>query len=480
MKTLYRNKAVTLYETRMSAKYAIMTAVFYALAAILWYMICAFAPYLPRTVVSSAANERLTREAFTATAAEVARPESEKERALLMPTSEESFVRRLRLIEDAERTIDFVVYDNYEDSGPAYFYGAVLRAADRGVKVRLIFDGKMGRLKGKYRDLQDILQNHNNIEVYLFNPTNILKPSGLFVLCHDKITIVDDDKMIVGGANMGMGAYTANYDMEVMITNSGKDGVVGRAKEYFDSVLSSGLAERKISKKCDFSAKERYKDEFIEYYEAFSVGEVDYAEQGAAVDRVTFLSNPVNDGKKEPIIYQGLMNLMESSQDTAIVTPYALLTDEKIDTLIRNARRNRRVRLVTNSLYNTRNVGYAVYQAEREKYIDGSVELWEFQADNQLHAKMFTFDGRYSAIGSFNLDERSAHVDTESMLVIDSEAFAAAVNRYIDGVFIANSLRVGEDNEYIPSDTVSPGVVPDGKAFKYKLMNILSLLINII
>jgi len=480
MKTLYRNKAVTLYETRMSAKYAIMTAVFYALAAILWYIICAFVPYLPRATVSSAANERLTREAFTATAAEIARDESEKERALLMPTGEESFVRRLKLIEDAERTIDFIVYDNYEDSGPAYFYGAVLRAADRGVKVRLVFDGKMGRLSGRYRDLQDILQNHNNIEVYLFNPTNIFKPSGLFVLCHDKVTIVDGDKMIIGGANMGMGAYTANYDMEVMITNSGRDGVVGRAIEYYNSVLNSGLAKRKISKKCDISAKERYKDEFFEYYEAFSLGEVDYAAQGVAVDRVTYLANPVNDGKKAPIIYQGLMNLMESSQETAIVTPYALLTDEKIDTLMRNARRNKRVRLVTNSLYNTRNVGYAVYQAERKKYIDGSVELWEFQADNQLHAKMYTFDGRYSAIGSFNLDERSAHVDTESMLVIDSEAFAAEVNRYIDGVFIANSLRVGDNNEYIPSDTVSPGVVPSGKAFKYKLMNILSLLINVI
>ena len=84
----------------------------------------------------------------------------------------------------------------------------------------------------------------------------------------------------------------------------------------------------------------------------------------------------------------------------------------------------------------------------------------EYQADNQLHAKMFTFDNRYSIIGSFNLDERSAHIDTESVVIIDSPAFTAQLDDYINDTFVVNSLQVGMNNEYLPSDTVKSHDVP--------------------
>lgn len=185
--------------------------------------------------------------------------------------------------------------------------------------------------------------------------------------------------------------------------------------------------------------------------------------------------------KKEPIILQALFNLAEGSKKSKWVTPYALLTDKKIKRLREIAQASDGFELVTNSLYNTRNVAYAKYYFSRRDFVSDSIALWEFQADNQLHSKMYTFDGRYSVIGSFNLDERSAHIDTEAVLVIDSPAFTAVVDEYINYEFINNSLRVGSDNGYMPSENgVVAGKVSGGKTFKYLLYGMLGCVVNLI
>ncbi|MCM1367493.1 MAG: phospholipase D-like domain-containing protein [Roseburia sp.] len=481
MRQKKKKKAIALYETRMSARYVILTAVCYFFAAVIWYILCVITPYMDSVPVSAAEAELLTREAFSATAEQIAKDESKKERAMLMPSCVDSFYRRLRLIEDAEEYIDYMVYDNYEQEFTFIYYAALLRAADRGVKVRIIVDGKMGTFVDTLEELGSLLCNHNNITLYHFNGLNVLKPAGLMVLMHDKVTIVDGNKLIVGGANMGTVSFTANYDMEVMITNSGADGCAGQAERYFNEMVANDLCVKKTTKKCDFSAKQKYINKFLDFFYTYHFKEpIEYETQGVAVDKITFLSNRIDGGKKPPTILTAVFNLAESSQKTVIVTPYTLLVDKKIKQLRSIAAKNAEFTIVTNSLYNSRNVGYAVYHHSRTDYIDKNIDLWEYQAKNQLHAKMFTFDDRFSVIGSFNLDERSAHVDTESVLIIDSKAFNAQVNAYINDVFIENSLKVGENNEYLPSDKVEAHPVPAVKKLKYALYNLLKVVMNVL
>ncbi len=471
-------KVSALGETRISIKYAVTLVVCYLLAAVIWFALGAFLPYTVKIEVSAEQNARLTRAAFSATRQQTDKTESEKERATLMPTSEDSFVQRLKLVENAESCIDFMVYDSYEDVGAEYFYTALYRAAERGVYVRILVDGKLGKLGGTLKPFENILSFHNNVELYYFNTANIFRPEGLLVLCHDKVTVIDNDKMIVGGANMGMGAYTANYDMEVLITN-GKDSVKS-AKNYISGIMANKrLAKRQKTKKCDISAIKEYEKRLIKYLNE-NQNCADYENKSIAVDKITFLSNPVSDGKKAPIIFQALMNLAESSKETTIVTPYALLVDDKIDRIRQIAAKSDKFTIITNSLYNTRNAAYAEYYNHRTKYLGSNIELWEYQAENQLHAKIYSFDNRFSVIGSFNLDERSAHIDTESVVIIDSEEFNAVLTEYIEGQFKQNSLQVGDNNEYIASATVTAGDVPSKKRNKYKLYSIMGVLINLL
>lgn len=106
VKPLHRKKAVALYETRMRVGYVVKTVVCYVFAAIIWYILAVILPYTVTLNVSAADNARLTRAALSATQTDINRDEAAKERALLMPTSEQSFYRRLRLVEDARKSID--------------------------------------------------------------------------------------------------------------------------------------------------------------------------------------------------------------------------------------------------------------------------------------------------------------------------------------------------------------------------------------
>lgn len=478
MKTLYRKKAIALYETHMRVGFVVKTVVFYLLAAVLWYIIAVIAPYMATIEISPSQNIVLTRQAFSATEQSKAAPIEDKERAQLMPTNESSFCRRLKLVEDAQESIDFMVYFASQSAYSDYFYTALVRAAERGVKVRIIQDGKMGKLDGYLSDgIANIIYNHNNIELYYFNKINIFDPAGLATIMHDKVLIVDGDKMIVGGANMGTSAYLYNYDMEVLVTNSGEDGSVGQAQRYFRKMLNSDLTKREKRKNRDFSAKSKYESKYLDFYQKseFAQIEIDYGDLGVPVDKITYLSNPISSTKKAPIIMQAMYNLMESSKKSVLITPYTLLENDKINRLRRAAARNEQFTLITNSLYNSANVGFADYYYNRDKYLNCNITLLEFQQKYQLHAKVATFDDRYSVVGSFNFDERSAHVDTESVLIIDSEGFNAVLTEYINETFIANSLQVGNNNEYLPSDTVEAHDVPTKKKFLYWLYSALGV-----
>ncbi|MDE7164031.1 MAG: hypothetical protein K2O04_01215 [Clostridiales bacterium] len=478
MKTLYRKKAIALYETHMRVGFVVKTVVFYLIAAVLWYIIAVIAPYTATMEVTASQNIVLTRTAFSATEKDINIPIENKERALLMPTGESSFCRRLRLIEDAKSTIDFMVYFASKSEYSDYFYTALVRAADRGVKVRIIQDGKMGKLDGYVADgIANIIYNHNNIELYYFNCINILDPAGLATIMHDKVVIVDGDKMIVGGANMGTSGYLYNYDMEVLITNSGQHGSVGQAQRYYNNMLKSELTERIKSKKRDFSQKSKYEQKYLTFYNKceFAQKKIDYNALGVPVDKITYLTNPISSTKKTPMILQAMFNMMESSEKSIVITPYSLLENDKIKKLRALAAKNKQFTLITNSLYNSRNVGYADYYYNRDKYINSNIDVYEFQNDIQLHAKVFSFDDRYSVIGSFNLDERSAHIDTESVVIIDSEEFNKGLQDYIEDTFIADSLRVSDNNEYIHSDTVKSHEVSAKKKFTYFLYRALGV-----
>ena len=93
----------------------------------------------------------------------------------LLSNGLDAFVARAVLAHLAERSIDVQYYLYHDDLVGRLFTDLLLKAADRGVRVRLLVDDM--DLAG--RDLGAVaLDSHPNIEVRIFNPS-AANPAGL-------------------------------------------------------------------------------------------------------------------------------------------------------------------------------------------------------------------------------------------------------------------------------------------------------------
>ena len=82
-----------------------------------------------------------------------------------------------------------------------------------------------------------------------------------------------------------------------------------------------------------------------------------------------------------------------------------------------------------------------------------------------LHAKAMAFDGEAVFIGSFNLDQRSAAINTEAGLYIESPELAQMLSAYMAaGVAPANSYRVSLD----PKGKVTWETESGGQRVRYR------------
>ena len=87
----------------------------------------------------------------------------------LLTAGDEAFLARVYLMACARRTLDLQYYLFGGGASGALLSAAILRAADRGVRVRLLVDG----WPLVWRNSQSALLNtHPNVEIRLFNPVS--------------------------------------------------------------------------------------------------------------------------------------------------------------------------------------------------------------------------------------------------------------------------------------------------------------------
>jgi phosphatidylserine/phosphatidylglycerophosphate/cardiolipin synthase-like enzyme len=182
------------------------------------------------------------------------------------------------------------------------------------------------------------------------------------------------------------------------------------------------------------------------------------------VDEVFFISDVPgkNDGKKGlsggGVCTDTLINLIKRAKHSIdIQSPY-LITTEVGQTLFREAlKRGVKVRILTNSLASTDNLeAFSGYQRDRKKLLETGVFIYEFRPDAAerrkvmtgalqekvnftpvfgLHAKTMVIDGEITVIGTFNLDPRSANLNTECVAIVHSKKITAGVLRGMEEEF---------------------------------------------
>jgi len=311
-------------------------------------------------------------------------------------------------------------------------------AADRGVHIRLLVDGMESWIDMEGNPYFYGLSSHENVEIKLYNKANPLKPWKMMGRMHDKYLIADGKRYILGGRNthnyfLGDFPGHKNYDRDVLVVcdEPEKENSVNQLLEYFETIWEqedSGyfhdnkkLANRKSVKNAVLELQNGYQKYFEENKER--ICDTDYTDETFETEKIALVSNPIHTGSKEPVVWYQLGELMKNAKNRVkIHTPYIICNDMMYNTWEEIAENVSDFSIMTNSVANNGNpFGAADYAKNRNRILSTGINIWEYEGGYSYHGKSILIDDDLSVIGSFNMDMRSAYLDTELMLVIRSK-----------------------------------------------------------
>ena len=394
------------------------------------------------------------------------------DRASIIYDGTDALNLRMALLEKATTSLDIVMYKIVDSESTQAFLGEVYQAAERGVHVNVLING-LTYLAYRNRSVYRAINAHPNITCRIYNPVNVFQPKHLQFLMHDKLILVDDKYVIVGGRNIDERHFqpkgfekAAAHDLEAFVVNTkekSNDDVIYEVNEYLEKLYrAEWTIEEKEKKDLSviaelLSSATNYKNSNPQFY-AKSLKQ--FIEETVPTNKVSLIHNPVYPAKKEPILGEQLLVLAERAQESVkIQTPYIIGNNIILEKL-KKMTQHIDVRILTNSLASSPNpFAYPNYYGYRRRIVNTGVEIYAFQNEDSLHNKSWMFDQRLLAVGTFNLDARSLFINSEIMLVIDSTELTESYSKQV-GRVKSEALKVGSNNNYIKNSSTKPLKVP--------------------
>ncbi len=393
----------------------------------------------------------------------------------------ESAQARVDLIQQAKHSVDaqyYIVGDDYFTLAGL----ALLRdAARRGCEVRLIIDGRSNKLSsGVHAHL-----NREHVFIKLYHPVRLDKLFLVSHRMHDKGLNIDHRCMIRGGRNVEgdyFGYEKRNYvDRDVYVEGKG----VKESVAYFDRLWNSEEVSDVIHIHDPQGTRARDGGRVLdEAWERLRTGKkprvnthTNWSTRAREVSPVEFLYDPVGRKDVEFGIAQNLrQKLLRTRHSVLIETPYLVPTKELLADLIELKKRGvTQIEMVTNSTASNDDMLVALgYEAGKKKLLQLGVDLWEYKGPNSIHAKSAVLDNKMALIGSFNIDPRSQHLNTETGVAISDEKIALELRRYID-VHKTNCTRITADQLRATDQSVP---LSASQRFKVSILKMLLLVLR--
>lgn len=401
--------------------------------------------------------------------------ESTPDRARILADNGEALAERVRLISHARERIALSTFDFRTDNSGKIMLAALIEAAGRGVEVCVLIDGFSFFAHGLGDPYFAAFAQTDNVTLKIYNPVNLLKPHKLMGRLHDKYLIADDTAYILGGRNtfdyfLGDDTDYINYDWDVLVTSGGEASSLQQVAAYFETIWAlpdcrEGGASVPFWKKNQVSRSLDELDALAQELHTTHADwfeEVDYEAQTVPADKITLISNPIHTGVKEPVVFYQITELMrQAGGEVFFHTPYILCSDWMQERLGEVCTKNEPVHMMTNSVANNGNpFGATDYYLHRDELLSTGVQILEYDSGVSYHGKCFTIGDRISGVGSFNWDMRSAYLDTELMLVIDSAELNAQLRSHMER-YEREALRIvtlTEDPDTADSRAVSQTV----------------------
>lgn len=408
----------------------------------------------------------------------------------LLDSGMEAFLLRIAMSEVAERTLDVQYYIYEDDKTGRLVTDSLLRAADRGVRVRILLDDL------NLTAASDLvtLNAHPNVEVRSFNPfswrgnmalrfaSGLKQGYRLNRRMHNKSFIVDNTLAIVGGRNIADEYFAASplrdfNDMDIAAAGPIAHEISASFDNYWNSDFAYPLAHldlfaspaamsdlrHKLREHLERMASSGYAKALRETQLAQQLFDRSFdfiwAEAELVVDPPEKVVTGLDRDRYHPM--KAIFRHARAADDEFLVmSPYFIPAKEGVALFRKLRERGIAVRVLTNSMAATDVAavfgGYAPY---RRELLELGVEMYELKPDGappsadeeplfgsslaSLHTKAFTVDRETVTIASLNMDPRSVNLNTELALVVHSHALAKrVVDRFLSAIQPANSYQL--------------------------------------
>jgi cardiolipin synthase C len=411
----------------------------------------------------------------------------------LLSSGEAALASLIALADHAERTLDVQYYIIHEDESTRTFLHHVRLAADRGVRVRVLVDDL--NTAGEDRRFMH-LSSHANVEVRVFNPftagrfstwtrfiasaTDIRRINHRM---HNKLFVADDALAITGGRNIGDQYFTldprSNFvDLDVVAAGA----IVPQLSASFDQFWNSKYAipiasvassvEAEANSAPPIEAQTSPSDRWLEQELDAQKLQLIWAPATVLADRPAKIASETSPDEELTIANDITALMATATQDLSIISPYFIPGKEGVALIATLVASGVKVRILTNSLASTDSplvdIGYARYRVPllklgvdlremRPKLGQKHARFHPFRSSNaSLHAKALVIDQKIVFIGSLNMDERSAKINSELGLVINSAEIAHEVTSLLDDISTDGSYKLQLDPygrvEWVSSD----------------------------
>ena len=412
---------------------------------------------------------------------------------LLLSRNDDALNWRLALADHATTSIDAQYFIWQNDATGNLLFDRLLKAADRGVRVRLLVDDIWLAAND---EVIAAIDDHPNFAIRIFNPTYTRHAvAGAFEFLayfqelnrrmHNKLFIVDNRMAIVGGRNIGNPYFglSEKYnfrDLDVLTTGPVVEEISSAFDEYWNAELA--YPGRLLSDKYSYEDLDLLRQEIKIYFEentellaSYPLTPRDWSKEMHQLTRRMhrgeghFLQD-------EPVMVHGeqlkLFDMLDilaapSHKELIMVSPYLIPVKGSLQDLEELSKEGVDVKILTASLAsNNHTAAHSHYKKYRRRILATGAELFEFRhnpsstirnsvdippvksAFVSMHTKALIGDRQRCFIGSLNLDPRALEINTENGLYIESPGLSKELAAMFDAMIQPdNAWRVYLDKE---------------------------------
>ena len=431
-------------------------------------------------------------------------------------TGANAFAARSILTGMATRNIDAQYYIWHNDQAGQLLLKDLWEAAERGVIVRLLLDDFNNSAKFDQHLLR--FASHPNIAVRIINPLMHRKFSTLNYVTglprinrrmHNKSMTFDKQITIIGGRNIG-NEYLSNdqssqfADLDVLLIGKVVADIDNSFASYWSSPLSFDIETLakfdddvtpdflKALDKLGIDEENNEGSSLTVYKAAIKDSTIDtdlinkrvpfrWTDMQFLSDDVGKLSKSVS--SETNLVHQLRTLLGSPTKKLTIISSYFVPTKDGVDTLVKLAESGVDIKILTNSFDATDVTAvHSGYSQWRPSLLRSGVKIYELkstaaeekrdnklwrarsQSSTSLHAKTFAVDDYQVFIGSYNVDPRSANINTEMGVIINDDELA----RQLHGALSDDLLNQAYEVKLLDNGSLEWHTMEDGKEVVYE------------